>query len=569
MTGGSIAEVRGLTISYRAGSDRVTVVDDVSFSLARGRTLGLVGESGSGKSTLARTLLGHLRDGSRVDAGTVEVSGGDVFSSTPEDLRRLRGGEVSLVAQNAGHALTPSMRIGAQVAEALRVHGLPSGGRRVRELLELVRLPEPDRIARRYPHELSGGQQQRVAIAMAVSTEPKVLVLDEPTTALDVITQAAVLRLVDDLRDRLGMAVLIVSHDLGVVSALADDVLVLRHGRVVEQAPTARILTAPEADYTRALLAAAPRLDAELVPREKAGDDVVLRCHDVDVRYPGQSRRAVAGFGVEMRRGETVGIVGESGSGKSTVAAALAGLIDAEAGTASLRIDDGAVHDLLGRARSRPAVVRRAVQLIFQNADLALNPRRTVGDAVARPLAVFGRASGRAARRARVAELFDEVGLDPAMARRVPAQLSGGQRQRIGIARALAAEPSVLIADEITTALDVSVQAEVLALLERLRRTRDLACLFISHDLAVVRGVADRIVVMRHGVVVESAPSARLFEDPRHPYTRALLAAAVEPGRTGLPLREDEYRDAPPDPSAPMVEVATGHLVRETEGSPL
>ena len=568
MTDTAVATVSGLKISYAAGDRRVTVAEDMAFALQRGRTLGLVGESGSGKSTVARTLLGHLRDGSRVDAGQVRIFGEDVFALPPDRLRQLRGGTVGMVAQNAGHALTPSLRVGAQIREALQVHGRPADQPRIVELLKLVRLPFPETIGERYPHQLSGGQQQRVAIAMAVATNPKILVLDEPTTALDVITQAAVLALVNDLREQLGMAVLIVSHDLGVVSAVADDVLVMRNGREVEHGPTMRVLSSPREAYTRELIDAAPRIEGVEVPAPRTADvDTVLRCRDVDIRYPHAPRLAVSGFNLEIRRGETVAIVGESGSGKSTVATALAGLALVENGEAALWSSDGARHDLLGPAAKRPIDVRRSVQMIFQNADLALNPRRSVGDAIARPLKVFGRTTGRADRRDKVAKLLTEVGLGPEFADRVPAQLSGGQRQRVGIARALAAEPTLLIADEITTALDVSVQAAVLELLEELRDQHALSCMFISHDLAVVRSISDRIVVMKDGLMVETAPTAALFDNPRHPYTRSLLDAVVEPGHADLPSSDADAHPVTLDPSATLVDVGGGHQVRSDEGA--
>ncbi|WP_109472968.1 ABC transporter ATP-binding protein [Ornithinimicrobium cavernae] len=563
-----VAELDGLTVSYRSGAGRVTVAQDIGFSLYAGRTLGLVGESGSGKSTVARTLLGHLRDGSRIDAGQVTVRGEDVFALSGSALRQLRGGVVAVVAQNAGQALTPSLRVGAQIREALRVHGLPADDDRVTELLRLVRLPAPETIGRRYPHELSGGQQQRVAIAMAVATEPTVLVLDEPTTALDVITQAAVLALVNDLREELGMAVLIVSHDLGVVSVVADDVLVLQSGRAVEHGPTPKVLGDPREDYTRELLDAAPRIEGVPAPEvREAHQELTLECQDLDVRYPRAPRLAVSDFNLQVRRGETVAVVGESGSGKSTVATALAGLAPVERGRAVLRTGDDDLHDLLAPARARPAAVRSAVQMIFQNADLALNPRRSIADAIARPLKVFGRVSGRAETRSTVLRLLDEVGLGPEFADRVPAQLSGGQRQRVGIARALAAEPTLLIADEITTALDVSVQASVLDLLAELRDRRALSCLFISHDLAVVRNVADRIVVMKDGRTVETAATAAIFDTPRHPYTRSLLDAVVEPGSTHLPSSDADARVVRLDPAASLVEASEGHWVRDDEGA--
>ncbi|MPV51314.1 dipeptide ABC transporter ATP-binding protein [Pseudactinotalea sp. HY160] len=560
------ARISGLTISYAAGTGRVRVVDDLSLDLRAGRTLGLVGESGSGKSTVADTLLGHLRPGSAIDSGTVEVQGQDVFALAPRDLRELRGRTVALVPQNAGHSLTPSMRIGEQIREALAVHGLPAGDDRVHELLARVRLPSPAQLARRYPHELSGGQQQRVTIAMAIAPGPKVLVLDEPTTALDVITQAAVLALVADLRDELGMAVLIVSHDLGVVSAVSDEVVVMRTGADVEHGPTSQVLTAPRADYTRELLAAAPRIEGtEPPPLLDLGADVVLACEGVDIRYPHAPRRAVTDFGVQVRHSETVALVGESGSGKSTVATALAGLVRIEAGRMTLRDADGASHDLGGPVARRPRAVRRGVQMVFQNADLALNPRRSVADAIARPLTVFGILS-RNQRRAEVEQLLIEVGLGPEFAPRLPGQLSGGQRQRVGIARALAARPSLLIADEPTTALDVSVQAEVLDLLDELRERRGLACLFISHDLAVVRRLAHRIVVMNSGHIVESAPTSELFADPRHPYTRTLLDSVVEPGQSRLPDADLERRRFRIDGAAELATVGTDHLVRLDQG---
>lgn len=561
-----VVRIRDLQISYQAGPSRVRVVEDINLELQAGRTLGVVGESGSGKSTVGRTLLGHLRPGSAIDSGTVEVFGEDVFSLSPGDLRELRGAKVALVPQNAGHSLTPSMRVGEQIREALTVHGLPAPIERVHELLTQVRLPNPEQLAARYPHELSGGQQQRVAIAMAIAPGPLVLVLDEPTTALDVITQAAVLALINELRDELSMSVLIVSHDLGVVSAISDDIVVMRLGREVEHGITARVIANPREEYTRDLLAAAPRVEDDGVGPSPLPADVVLRCENLAIRYPGAARRAVSQFAVEVHRSETVALVGESGSGKSTVAMALAGLVEKEEGAMLLRDADGEEHDLHRSAAGRPPAVRRSVQMVFQNADLALNPRRTVRDAVARPLKIF-RGMGPGARRdEEVASLLSEVGLGAEFAPRLPGQLSGGQRQRVGIARALAARPSLLVADEPTTALDVSVQAEVLDLLDDIRQRYGLACLFISHDLAVVRRLAHRIVVMRSGIIVESAPSDVLFGNPRHPYTRTLLESVVEAGHASLPDAEIDAREIVVDPGAPVVMVGENHYVRADRG---
>ncbi|OIH93683.1 ABC transporter ATP-binding protein [Curtobacterium sp. MCBA15_001] len=547
--------VEDLSISYAAGRSEVSVVRGVSFAIPAGRTLGLVGESGSGKSTVARTLLAHLRTGSRVVGGTVTVGGQDVFRLSPAATRALRGGTASVVAQNAGQALTPSMRVGEQIREALRAHGEPDGPEHVAELVRLVRLPDPDTIVRRWPHQLSGGQQQRVAIAMAVAARPRVLVLDEPTTALDVVTQAAVLDLVAALGRELGMAVLLVSHDLGVVSAMADEIAVMRNGEVVEHRPTAALFADPQHPYTRGLLAAVPdgtRTGGAARPRPDAtvrgtvtavpataGPPVghgrpVVDARDLVVRYAHGLPAAVDGVSFTIGARETLAVVGESGSGKSTLATALAGLVPAESGT--FTYDDGRTSgDLRDAVAGRRPELRRAVQLVFQNADTSLNPRRTVGAAVARPLRLFTGSSSTA----RVGELLTKVGLGPEFADRLPAQLSGGQRQRVGIARALAAGPRLVIADEITTALDVQVQAGILALLADLQRDEGLSCLFISHDLAVVRGVADRVAVMTGGRMVEVGPTERVFRGPNHPYTRTLLAATLEPGATELPDVDD------------------------------
>ncbi|MDT0545739.1 ABC transporter ATP-binding protein [Streptomyces lonegramiae] len=572
MTATAIVAVDGLSVAYRSAGRDIPVVHEVGFELCPGRTLALVGESGSGKSTVAATLLGHLRHGSRITAGTVRVEGKDVFALPARELRRLRGGTVAMVAQNAGHALTPSMRVGRQIAEALR--GDAAGSVAVTDLLDQVRLPRPAELARRYPHELSGGQQQRVAIAMAIAARPKVLVLDEPTTGLDVITQRGVLDLLAALRDELGLAAVLVSHDLGVVAHMADEVAVLRAGRVVEAAPTRRLFAAPADPYTRRLLASVPRLadsglavvaedgTREIRPKAEVPADApeAVAVRDVTVDYG--ASRAVHGVSFRVRRGEVLALVGESGSGKSTLAWSLAGLRAPSGGEMTTKGTDG---DLARPARQRPLSLRRKVQLVFQNADTSLNPRRSVGEAVRRPLRFFGTAASRGEAATRARQLIADVRLDPALADRLPAQLSGGQRQRIGIARALAGEPDVLIADEITTALDVSVQAEVLRLLDDLRRERELACLFISHDLAVVRGIADRVVVLRHGVVVEEGPTEAVFASPGHPYTRRLMAAALDPDGDAHPDAgagvADDWQDAA-EPDAPWTDLGPAHRIR-------
>ena len=576
MSGEPIVRVHGLSVAYRGGGRDVPVVDDVGFEVRPGQTLALVGESGSGKSTIAGTLLGHLRHGSRLTGGTVRVAGNDVFTLGAGELRRLRGGTVALVPQNAGHALTPSMRVGRQIDEAVRgVRGVRQGAARtaVYELLEQVRLPRTAEVARRYPHELSGGQQQRVAIAMAIAARPRVLVLDEPTTGLDVVSQRGILDLLAGLRDELGLATVVVSHHLGVVARMADEVAVLQSGRVVEHASARRLFAAPVAAHTRRLLASVPRIAdpglavvgedgaREIRLRDAVPGDAaeVIDVEDLTIDYG--ATRIVQGVSLRVRRGEVVALVGESGSGKSTLAWALAGLHKPSGGT--MRHAGGT---LAPSARQRPATLRRKIQLVFQNADASLNPRRSVGDAVRWPLRFFGTAPrAEVAQRAR--RLIADARLDPALADRLPLQLSGGQRQRIGIARALAGEPDLLIADEITTALDVSVQAEVLQLLDDLCRERQLACVFISHDLAVVRGLAHRVVVLRNGSVVEEGPTEAVFSTPGHPYTRQLMAATLEPDpETALTTADHSAGEEAAGGDGSWADLGGGHRVRRPRG---
>ncbi len=569
---GVAVSVENLSISYAAGNALVPVVRDVSFSIAAGRTFGLVGESGSGKSTVARTLLAQLRAGSKVIGGTVRVGAQEVFALPPAELRALRGGTVALVAQNAGQALTPSMRIGSQVHEALTSHGMSASRSQVLLALDQVRLPNVKDMARRYPHELSGGQQQRVSIAMAIAARPDVLVLDEPTTALDVVTQAAVLRLIKDLCHELQTATLIVSHDLGVVSGMADDVAVMRNGRILENQPTAALFGSPQAEYTRELLRDVPTLKTRGAgsgrPVPESGDpslnEVLVDCKDVTISYNPSGPPAVDSVNLQIHRGETLAVVGESGSGKSTLAWTLAGLRGATSG--SLRVEGGRSGrtggDLGEPVSNRSVELRRMVQLIFQNADTSLNPRRTVAAAIKRPLRLFGTVP-RSREKARVEELLAEVGLPASFGKRLPSQLSGGQRQRVGIARALAAGPDLIIADEITTALDVSVQADILELLSGLQRTHGLSTLFISHDLAVVADVADRVVVMKNGRMVEVGPVEAVLAGPNHPYSASLLASVIEPGDLDLPSAPAEEQTWKDDPEGGWEEPGNGHRIRK------
>jgi peptide/nickel transport system ATP-binding protein len=574
-----LAEVRDLTVKY----GDMPALSEVSLAIEPGGSLALVGESGSGKSTLAGALLGHLRPGARRASGSVLIDGTDVFAVTPSRLRQLRTGTIAFVPQSASAALTPTMRVGAQITEMLRgTHDKRSAREQAVRLLRMVRLPDPAALADRYPHELSGGQQQRVAIAMAIAGNPRLLVLDEPTTGLDVITQAGILALLSSLRDELGVAMLLVSHDLGVVSSVCERVCVLCDGRVVEAGRTGEVFANPAEDYTKQLLAAVPSLRQPAPARRFRDGNPLLRVTGLTVDYRKRpdpaSGPTVHDVNLTVRAGEVVALVGESGSGKSTIAWTIAGLRTPVAGQVTLDSDD-----LSAPAGRRPAALRRRVQLIFQSADTSLNPRRTIGDAVSRPITLFGLAKGREQTRKRRDQTLTDVGLEPERtAGRLPAQLSGGQRQRAGIARALAAGPVLVLADEVVSALDVSVQASVLKLLEDLRAEHDLGYLFISHDLAVVRSIADRVVVLYLGRVCEEGPADQVFGGPSHPYTHSLLNAVPEIGKpSAAPPDDDEADPYPPargcafarrckaaiagtcDTTAPpWIELTDGHRIR-------
>ena len=635
---GPVAEMSALSIAYRSAGGAVPVLVDVDLRIDAGETVGIVGESGCGKSTLASALVGHLRAGSQVVGGSVTVAGQDIVSGPSATVRSLRRHQVGLVPQNAGSSLTPSMRVGRQVVEVLRAaRGLDRAAAEAEtvRLFSRVRLPEPAALVRRYPHQLSGGQQQRVAVAVALAAQPRLLVLDEPTTGLDVVTQASVLALFAELRRDLGIALVLVSHDLGAVASVSDRVLVMYAGRVVESGPVEPTFASPAHPYTRGLLASVSRMatpglpepmpgtvsgatdqpgcsfaprcsfavqecttgthpplmpvvdvevtspaeprgsaclrqDAVLaspawqgkqrLPRRREPGDVLLEVKGLTVDYrrrpDARSGPTVEGVDLTVRRGEIVALVGESGSGKSTIAWTLAGLRTPTGGTLALHdatAPGSRPADLARPAARRDPAVRRSVQLVFQNATTALNPRRSVGDAVTRMLTLRGlrHQGARAARD----EVLADVGLDGSFADRLPGQLSGGQQQRVGIARALAAKPSLVLADEVVSALDVSVQASVLRLLDDLRDEHQLGYLFISHDLAVVRGLADRVVVLYLGRVCEEGPVEQVFAGTNHPYTRLLVSSvlATEPG-TGAPavVDDSEPESAPPPAGCPF-----------------
>ncbi|WP_055590440.1 dipeptide ABC transporter ATP-binding protein, partial [Peterkaempfera griseoplana] len=586
----------------------VRAVDDLSFSLAPGETLGIVGESGSGKSTTALALLGMLPAPGRITAGSVLLEGTDLAAATAEELRAVRGNRIGMVFQDPLSALNPVLSVAQHLDEAMRAHG--RGDRRSRraraeELLDLVGIPDPARRLADHPHQFSGGMRQRVMIALALANEPAVLIADEPTTALDATVQDQILRLLDRLNRETGTAIVLITHNMGVVARSCRRTLVMYGGRAVEDGPTDQVLSAPRHPYTAGLLAAVPRLDTPsgtrlssipgsppdlslplagcafaarcpiaedrcrtqapplsaradghraacwsaadartavtpdasgprpaAAPTADGPGEVLLEVRDLRRTFPGRGRLgrrrpvvALDGVSLTLRAGETLGIVGESGSGKSTLARTLVQVHPATSGSVLFRGRE--VDHARGEALR---ALRREVQMVFQDPYSSLNPRMTVGDIIAEPLIAHG-LGDRDERRRRVAALLQQVGLDPDTAGRNPRAFSGGQRQRIGIARALAPEPSVLVCDEPVSALDVSVQAQVVNLLTDLQRDLGLALVFIAHDLAVVRQVSHRIAVMHRGRVVETGDADRVCSAPEDPYTRALLAAAPTVGR--------------------------------------
>ncbi|MGW3285803.1 dipeptide ABC transporter ATP-binding protein [Streptomyces sp. NPDC001002] len=522
----NLVQVTDLSVEF----GDLRAVDGLSFSLAQGAAVALVGESGSGKSTVASALLGlHRGTGARV-GGSIEVAGVDVQQASDDELRRLRGAKAAMVFQDPLSSLDPYYAIGDQIAEVYRVHTRVSrraARARAVEVLERVGIPDAQRRSRSRPHEFSGGMRQRALIAMALACEPDLLIADEPTTALDVTVQAQILDLLHTLREETGMGLLLVTHDVGVAAESVDDVLVMRHGRVVEHGAIAEVLGAPVQPYTRELLAAVPRVDAPrvaesagaAVPGAEALDGVVLEAVGLRREF-GRGKRAftaVDDVSLTIRRGETLGVVGESGSGKTTLGRMLVGLLEPTAG--EVRYE--------GHAR---VGVRPAVQMVFQDPVSSLNPRRSVGESIADPLRARGERDEKRIR-GRVTELLERVGLEGAHYDRYPHEFSGGQRQRVGIARALAADPRVIVCDEPVSALDVTTQAQVVALLGELQRELGLALVFIAHDLAVVRQVSDRVAVMRRGRIVESGPADEVYDNPQDPYTKQLLAAvpALDP----------------------------------------
>ncbi len=533
--GQPVLVLQGLTVELPKDADRTYAIEDISFEVGRGEIVCVVGESGSGKSVTAHTVMGLIpRRELKPVAGSALLDGEDLLAKPETELRHLRGQRMAMIFQEPMTALNPVMKVGDQIAEMLEIHTTLSAEARRRRVIEVmgdVNLPDPEQLADTYPHQLSGGQRQRIMIAMALSLEPGLLIADEPTTALDVTTQAQILKLIRDIQRSHGTGVLFITHDFGVVAEIADRVVVMQHGRIVEQGLVADVLSAPQHAYTQMLMASVP----SLVPPERAAiaqDAPALSAKGLDKTYVsggwfsrGRTVPAAQKVDLVVQRGETLGVVGESGSGKSTVARCIVRLIDPTAGEITI---GGQNIAGLGQRALRP--YRRDVQIVFQDPYRSLNPRRTVGQSIVEGPMNFGLSKAEALARAR--ELMSVVGLAPDALERFPHQFSGGQRQRLCIARALAMEPKVLIADEAVSALDVSVQAQVLDLLDDVRKRFELAMLFITHDLRVAAQICDRIMVMQHGVVVEEGPTARVYAQPAHPYTRALLEAA--PGRHTL-----------------------------------
>ncbi len=527
-----LVEVANLSVHFGDGEGEVRAVEDVSFTIEAGKTHALVGESGSGKSVSALSIMQLLPYPlARHPAGSILYRGEELVGAPETRMQEIRGNDIAMIFQEPLSSLNPLHSVEKQINEVLFLHkhlGKKEARARVIELLELVGLESATKRLHALPHEFSGGQQQRVMIAMALANDPELLIADEPTTALDVTVQAQVLALLADLRQRLGMAMLLITHDLGIVRRMADTVSVMNEGRVVEAGTAAEVFERPQDAYTQHLLAAEPKGRPD---DARPDEPIVMAGDDVKVWFPvkrGVLRRtvghikAVDGISVEIRRGHTLGIVGESGSGKSTLGRALLRL---EKSTGGITFEKRSLQSI-GSDDLR--TLRREMQIVFQDPFGSLSPRMSVGQIIEEGLVIHGLGGGEAERRALVAETLEEVGMEPAVQDRYPHEFSGGQRQRIAIARALILKPKFISLDEPTSALDMSVQAQIVDLLRDLQRRHDLAYMFISHDLKVVRAMAHDLLVMRDGRVVEHGPADVVFDDPQDPYTRALMSAAFE-----------------------------------------
>jgi microcin C transport system ATP-binding protein len=527
---GKLLEVKDLSVAFRQGARETLAVDRISFDIKKGETVALVGESGSGKSVTALSVLKLLPyPAAHHPSGSIRFKDQELLGLPEAKIRHVRGNDITIIFQEPMTSLNPLHTIEKQLGEILLLHqGLAGEGARARiiELLTQVGIPEPETRLGSYPHQLSGGQRQRVMIAMALANEPDLLIADEPTTALDVTVQAQILGLLKELQGRLGMAMLFITHDLGIVRKLADRVCVMKEGKIVETGPVERVFTAPQHAYTRALLAAEPKPDPAPI---NAAAPVVVETTDLKVWFPikrGVMRRvaghikAVDGVSIAVRQGETLGVVGESGSGKTTLGLAILRLVSSQGPIVFL----GSTITGLTFRKMRP--FRHHMQIVFQDPYGSLSPRMSVADIIEEGLWVHHPKLTGAQREERVVRALQDVGLDPATRFRYPHEFSGGQRQRIAVARAIVLEPTFVVLDEPTSALDMLIQSQIVDLLRALQKRRNLTYMFISHDLRVVAALASRLVVMRHGKVVEEGPAAELFARPRSDYTRALLAAA-------------------------------------------
>lgn len=542
----SLLSIRDLAIALPKGADRPHAVQEVTFDLAEGEILCIVGESGSGKSMAANAVMGLLPEGVRPVKGTISFDGQDILGRAEEAMREIRGRKIGMIFQEPLSALNPLMRVGAQIAEVFEAHGLLTPAERQKRALELLRevqLPEPEKAIRAYPFQLSGGQRQRVMIAMALALEPKILIADEPTTALDVTTQAQILHLIEELRRKRGMGVIFITHDFGVVADIADRVIVMEKGRIVEQGSVDDVLLRARHPYTQKLVRAIPGVTTA-AKADFATAPVILKVQGLDKVFTtgggffsaARVVHAVNNVTFDLHTGETIGIVGESGSGKSTCGRCLVRLIEPGGGSVEMAgVDMAALKGAALRAN------RRRIQMIFQDPFSSLNPRARVGRILTEGQIAYGTPRSEALERAR--ELLELVGLDPSAMNRFPHEFSGGQRQRIGIARALALDPDIIIADEAVSALDVSIQAQVLDLLADLKKRLNLSMLFITHDLRVAAQVCDRIMVMQRGKVVELGAADKVLTAPEHPYTQSLLDAI--PGKEYERALRDLMRTAP------------------------
>lgn len=571
----TLLQVNGLSVSFLTRDKEVEAVKNVSFEVGRGETLGIVGESGSGKSVTARTIMRLLPSPpSIVKSGEVWFEGRNLLDKSDAEMEDIRGREIGMIFQDPMSSLNPTMRIGAQIEESLKKHrklNASEARQEAIEMLKLVGIPDSEARYAQYPHEFSGGMRQRVMIAIALACRPSLLIADEPTTSLDVTIQAEILHQMKEIQRRLGTSIILITHDLGVVAGMCDRVVVMKDGAIVEAGDTEQIFAAPKDPYTARLLHALPRLDEKKKPKPRPAaasveDDVpLLQVRGLRQHFDlgkGRVIKAVNDVSFEIRAGETLGVVGESGSGKSTTGRTILRLHEATGGEVLFK---GIPLQQLNRAEMKR--MRRHMGIIFQDPYASLNPRLRVADIIGEALDVHGMALGKKERRHRIEQLLDMVGLDASHAMRYPHEFSGGQRQRIGIARTLAVEPEFIVCDEPLSALDVSIQAQIVTLLEELQQRLGLTYLFIAHDLSMVKHISDRVAVMYKGRIVELAESEELYDHPIHEYTKSLLAAIpvpdpkVESRKTHLPRREADQADPYGLDRSEFVEVKRGHWV--------